>query len=98
MPEKKDEEKEGLHKTDVQAKETAAVKQGQPRSSERARKERCDEKTIMAALCEIAFSEESKDADRIRALDRLSGLIGRKKDEDFVLKRLDAVLKRIFED
>jgi hypothetical protein len=47
---------------------------------------------IVEAFSRIAFSEDTKDADRIRALDWLADRLEKEQGQDAVLKRLDEVL------
>lgn len=53
------------------------------------------EKRIVKEFVDIAFSEDTKTADRLRALDWLSdNLSNRKKDEE-IMNKLDEVLSKI---
>lgn len=58
-------------------------------------KSQISDKRIVDAFASIAFSEETKDTDRIRALDWLADYLDKEKGQDTVLKRLDAVLAQI---
>ncbi len=53
------------------------------------------DKKIVRKFAEIAFSDETKDSDRIRALGWLSAYLDKEKEQDAVLSRLDAVLADI---
>ena len=53
---------------------------------------RVSDRKIVDAFSDIAFSEDSKDTDRIRALDWLADYLEKEKGQDAVLKRLDEVL------
>jgi len=53
------------------------------------------ESDIVKEFVEIAFSEETKNSDRLRALDWLADYIAGTKAKDEVLKKLDDVLGKI---
>ena len=53
------------------------------------------EKKIREKFAEIAFAAETKDSDRLRALDWLANYLSKEKDTSTVLERLDAVLEEI---
>ena len=54
-----------------------------------------DEKRIMRQMVEIAFNTEEKTADRLRALDMLSGYLNKQNKNDDAYAKLDAVLESI---
>jgi hypothetical protein len=55
-----------------------------------------DEKKIMRQMAEIAFNQEEKTADRLRALDMLSEYIKKQEQSDDAYAKLDAILENIF--
>lgn len=57
------------------------------------KKNEITEEDIVAGFREIAFSEETKDADRLRALDWLAGYIEKREENEEVMKKLDEVLE-----
>lgn len=50
------------------------------------------EKRIVREMADIAFSAEEKTADRLRALDLLSDLIGTAAEKEEAMAKLDALL------
>ena len=50
---------------------------------------------IVREMADIAFSEEEKTADRLRALDLLSELTAETERRESALKKLDEVLSRL---
>lgn len=54
-----------------------------------------DEKRIMREMAEIAFSEEEKASDRLRALGFLAERITEDEERETAMKRLDEVLEQI---
>ena len=52
-------------------------------------------KRILREMADIAFSEEEKTADRLRALDLLSDLVEAEEQREDALKKLDEVLSRL---
>ncbi len=86
----KDEMKNDLQGEPLQVEETKKSKKkkkGKPSESEQ----------ILGMLRQIAFSEQTKDSDRIRALDLLSVRYDREQEEDAqaILHRLDDILEMV---
>ena len=57
-----------------------------------------NEKRILREMAEIAFSEEEKTADRLRALSFLSEKLTEEAERVEAMARLDAVLERLGEE
>ena len=53
------------------------------------------EKRIVKRFAEIAFDPETKDSDRLRALDWLAAHLDEKNGQEEILRRLDRVLEEI---
>lgn len=53
------------------------------------------EKMIVEKFTEIAFSEDARDSDRLRALDWLSCYFRRTRDKEETLEKLDKILSGI---
>ena len=56
-----------------------------------------NEKKIMREMAEIAFSDEEKTADRLRAMDMLSSMVEKQGKSDDAFARLDAILASLAE-
>ncbi len=54
-----------------------------------------DEKKIMRQMAEIAFNQEEKTTDRLRALDMLSEYIKKQEQSDDAYAKLDAILESL---
>lgn len=56
-----------------------------------------NEKKIMREMAAIAFSDEEKTADRLRAMDMLSSMVEKQGKSDDAFARLDAILASLTE-
>jgi len=53
------------------------------------------EEQVVEKFTEIAFSADTRDGDRLRALDWLADYLRRRKSDGAVMERLDRILDRI---
>lgn len=61
----------------------------------RRRKRSVSEKKIVEEFVDIAFSEDTKTTDKLRALDWLSDNLSRRKKDEEIMSKLEEVLAKI---